>query len=195
MATCSSILAWRIPWTLQSHGVLKSRTRLSGSHFIHYLFMVLVGLGCFVWAFCSCSKWGLLFTAVHGLLIERLFLLQGTGSRCVGFSVCSTRALQLQCLGSVVVARGLGCSMACEIFSYWGLNPRPLHWQASSYAPCHQGSLMMLIFFKIPDQFFGFFFFFFENVPLTESFLLLLHIVIQLIPLSLYFLKPVHACL
>ena len=38
MATHSSILAWRIPWTeepggLQSMGVPKSRTRLSNFHF------------------------------------------------------------------------------------------------------------------------------------------------------------------
>ena len=38
MATHSSVLAWRIPWTeepggLQSMGVPKSRTRLSNFHF------------------------------------------------------------------------------------------------------------------------------------------------------------------
>ena len=38
MATHSSILAWRIPWTeesggLQVRGVVKSRTRLSDFHF------------------------------------------------------------------------------------------------------------------------------------------------------------------
>ena len=37
MATCSSILAWKIPWTedpgwLQSVGVAKSWTRLSDQH-------------------------------------------------------------------------------------------------------------------------------------------------------------------
>ena len=32
MATHSSILAWRIPWTVQVHGVAKSRTRLSDFH-------------------------------------------------------------------------------------------------------------------------------------------------------------------
>ena len=40
MATYSSIIAWRIPWTeepggLQSMGVTRSRTRLSGQH-THY---------------------------------------------------------------------------------------------------------------------------------------------------------------
>ena len=42
MATHSSILAWRIPWTeesgrLQSTGVAKSRTRLSDFTFFHFL--------------------------------------------------------------------------------------------------------------------------------------------------------------
>ena len=31
-ATHASILAWRIPWTVQSMGVTKSRTRLSNFH-------------------------------------------------------------------------------------------------------------------------------------------------------------------
>ena len=31
--THSSILAWRIPWTVQSYEVAKSRTRLSDFHF------------------------------------------------------------------------------------------------------------------------------------------------------------------
>ena len=32
MATHSSIMAWRIPWTVQSMGVTKSQTRLSDFH-------------------------------------------------------------------------------------------------------------------------------------------------------------------
>ena len=32
---------------------------------------------------------------------------------CVGSVVCGTRALSLRCAGSVVVARGLSCSVAC----------------------------------------------------------------------------------
>ena len=34
--------------------------------------------------------------------------------------------------GSVVVAHGLSCSTACEIFSDQGSNPCPLHWQVDS---------------------------------------------------------------
>ena len=39
-ATHSSILAWRIPWTMESSGVSKSRTQLSNFHF-HFLFMII----------------------------------------------------------------------------------------------------------------------------------------------------------
>ena len=34
--------------------------------------------------------------------------------------------------GSAVVARGLGCSVACGIFPDQGSNPCPLHWQVGS---------------------------------------------------------------
>ena len=34
-----------------------------------YLFLAVLGLRCCVWAFSSCSEQGLLFVAVHGLLI------------------------------------------------------------------------------------------------------------------------------
>ena len=55
-----------------------------------------------------------------GLSLSRPLLLRGTGSR---------RA------GSVVVAHGLSCSVACGIFPDQGSNPCPLHWQADSQ-PC-----------------------------------------------------------
>ena len=32
-ATHSSILAWRIPWTIQFHGVTESQTQMSNFHF------------------------------------------------------------------------------------------------------------------------------------------------------------------
>ena len=43
-------------------------------------------------------------------------------------------------MGSVVVALGLTCSLACEIFPNQGLNPCLLHWQADSLLLSHQGS-------------------------------------------------------
>ena len=42
--------------------------------------------------------------------------------------------------GSVVVARGLSCSVACGIFPDQGSNPCPLHRQADSEPLRHQGS-------------------------------------------------------
>ena len=46
-----------------------------------------------------------------------------------GLSVCGVRA---ESAGSVVVVRGLSCSMACRIFLDQGANLCPLHWQADS---------------------------------------------------------------
>ena len=60
-----------------------------------------------------------------GLSLSRPLLLRSTGSR---------RA------GSVVVAHGLSCSVACGIFPDQGSNPCPLHRQADSQPLCHQGS-------------------------------------------------------
>ena len=60
-----------------------------------------------------------------GLSPSRPLLLRSTGSR---------RA------GSVAVAHGLSCSVACGIFPDQGSNPCPLHWQADSQPLRHQGS-------------------------------------------------------
>ena len=39
--------------------------------FKKYLFIYdCIGLSCFAWAFSNCCEWGLLFIAVHGLLIS-----------------------------------------------------------------------------------------------------------------------------
>ena len=65
-----------------------------------------------------------------GLSLSRPLLLWSTGSR---------RA------GSVVVAHGPNCSVACGIFPDQGSNPCPLHWQADSQPLRHQGSPDMLI--------------------------------------------------
>ena len=82
--------------------------------------MAVLGLHFCARAFFSCGKWGPLFIAVR-----RPLLLRSTGSR---------RA------GSVVVAHGASCSVACGIFPDQGLNPCPLHWQADSQPLHHQGS-------------------------------------------------------
>ena len=64
-------------------------------------------------------------TRYAGLSLSRPLLLRSTGCR---------RA------GSVVVAHGLSCSVACGIFPDQGSNPCPLYWQADSQPVRHQGS-------------------------------------------------------
>ena len=60
-----------------------------------------------------------------GLSLSRPLLLRSTSSR---------RA------GSVIVAHGPSCFVACGIFPDQGSNPSPLHWQADSQPLRHQGS-------------------------------------------------------
>ena len=60
-----------------------------------------------------------------GLSLSRPLLLRSTGSRHAG---------------SVVVAHGPSCSVACGILPDQGSNPCPLHWQADSQPLRHQGS-------------------------------------------------------
>ena len=85
-----------------------------------YLFLAVLGLHFCARAFSSCGKRGPLFIAVRGPL-----LLRSTSSR---------RA------GSVVVAHGPSCSVACGILPDQGSNPYPLHRQADSQPLHHQGS-------------------------------------------------------
>ena len=82
------------------------------------------------------------FVSVRGL---SLVVASGghSSSRCAGLSL--SRPLLLQSTdsrraGSVVVAHGLSCSVACGIFPDQGSNPCPLHWQADSQPLRHQGS-------------------------------------------------------
>ena len=87
--------------------------------YLFYLFIFgCVGSSCCAWAFSSCSKWGLLFVVVHGLLIA-------VASHCSGFSCYGARALGtrasvvvahgLQSTGSVVVAHGLSCPATWDL--------------------------------------------------------------------------------
>ena len=66
-----------------------------------------------------------------------------SSSRCAGLSL--SRPLWLRSTGSrragsVIVAHGPSCSVACGIFPDQSSNPCPLHWQADSQALRHQGS-------------------------------------------------------
>ena len=76
-------------------------------------------------AFSSCGERGPLFIAVCGPLTVVASLVAEHSSR---------RA------GSVVVAHGPSCSVACGILPDQGSNPCPLHWQADSQPLRHQGS-------------------------------------------------------
>ena len=89
-----------------------------------FFFLAVLGLRFCARPFSSCGKRGPLFIVVHGPLTIA-GLLRSTGSR---------RA------GSVIVAHGPSCSVACGIFPDQGSNPCPLHWQADSQPLRHQGS-------------------------------------------------------
>ena len=87
------------PFTLFGNlGLMKANPKQVISHapnfflkFIYYLFLAALGLCC-TRAFSSCGEWGLLFVAMHRLLILVASLVAEQGSRCTGFSSCSTRA-------------------------------------------------------------------------------------------------------
>ena len=66
-----------------------------------------------------------------------------SSSRCAGLSLSwplLLRSTGSRRAGSVIVAHGPSCSMACGIFPDQGSNPCPLHWQADSQPLRHQGS-------------------------------------------------------
>ena len=105
---------------------------------VYNLFLFALGLHCCTWAFSSCSKQDLLFTAVHGLLIVvASHLLQSTGSWHTGLSSRGVWALELRL-------------KSCEPLAYlfldmWSppgprIKPCPLPRQAGAYPLYHQGS-------------------------------------------------------
>ena len=111
-----------------SHKLEKKISTIAFSLFIFnkfIYFLAALGLRCCARAFSSCGERGLLFMWCTSFSLQWLLLLWSTGSRRAGFSSCGSRA-------SVVVAHGLSCSAACEIFPDQGSNPCPLHWQADS---------------------------------------------------------------
>ena len=98
--------------------------------------LVALGLWCCVWAFPSCSEWGLLSSC--GV----------QASHCGGFSCCRAwapgsrasvvAARGLLSVGSVAVVHRLSCSSVCGIFHDWGWKLCPLlgrlipnHWSTS----------------------------------------------------------------
>ena len=70
-----------------------------------------------------------------------------SSSLCAGLSLSRPlllRSTRSGCAGSVVVAHGPSCSVACGIFPDQGSNPCPVHWQADSQPLRHQGSPTMV---------------------------------------------------
>ena len=66
-----------------------------------------------------------------------------SSSRCAGLSLSwpvLLRSTGSRRAGSVVVAHGPSCSVACGIFPDQGSNPCPLHWQTDPQPLRHQGS-------------------------------------------------------
>ena len=86
-ATHSSILAWRIPWTVSSMGSQRVRhesTFTPPFQLLVYLFMAVLALGCCVQAFSSCSKWA--------SYCDGFFCCRARALESVGFSRCSSWA-------------------------------------------------------------------------------------------------------
>ena len=76
-----------------------------------------------------------------------------SSSRCAGLSLSwplllwSTGSRRA---GSVIVAHGPSCSVACGIFPDQGSNPCPLHWQADSQPLHHQGNPSLCFILRRP---------------------------------------------
>ena len=70
-----------------------------------------------------------------GFLFQCLLLLQSRTRGLVSFSSCSSCLLST---GSIAVAHGLSCSLACGIFLDQGLNSCLLHWRVDSLPLSHQ---------------------------------------------------------
>ena len=79
-----------------------------------------------------------------------------SSSRCAGLSLSGPlllRSTGFKRAGSVVVAHGPSCSMACGIFPDQGSNPCPLHWQADSQPLRHQRSPKSCFLMGVDFQF------------------------------------------
>ena len=104
-----------------------------------FFFNLLIYLFLFFW-----PCW--VFVSVRGLSLVAAS--RGhSSSQCVGLSLSWPLLLRntgSRHAGSVVVAHGPSCFVACGIFPDQGSNPCPLHWQADSQPLRHQGSPAVL---------------------------------------------------
>ena len=94
--------------------------------FFFFFFLVALALLCCTRGFSSCGERGLLFIAVHGLLMA-------VASLVAEFRFWSGKP-------SVVVVHRHSCSAACGIYLDQGSNTCPLHWQVNSHPLYHQES-------------------------------------------------------
>ena len=118
-----------LPSIIPSIRVFSNESVLVDScRYTFYLFLLVLGLCCCVRAFSSRGKRGYFSLQCRGFSAWWL-LLWATGSRHVNFSSWPHA-------GSVL-AHGLSCSPACEIFQDQGLNSCSLRWQADSYTLYH----------------------------------------------------------
>ena len=99
----------------------------------------------FVYGVSECSNFILFYLFIYLWLcwvfvsVRGLSPVAASGShsslRCTGLSLLwplPLRSTVSRRAGSVVVAHGPSCSVACGIFPDQGSNPSPLHWQADS---------------------------------------------------------------
>ena len=123
-----------LPLLLKDLGENNIQSRHFFSLFFKFLFIYLFIYIYFWLCWVFVSMQGLSLVAASG---------GHSSSRCAGFSL--SRPLLLRSTGSrragsVVVAHGPSCSVACGIFPDQGSNLCPLHQQADSQPLCHQGS-------------------------------------------------------
>ena len=100
----------------------KSNDRMMDDFFLSYYLLFIYFWLC--WVFVSVRGLSPV-VASRGHSLSWPPLLRSTGSRRTG---------------SIAVAHGPSCSVACGIFPDQGSNPCPLHWQADSQPLRHQGS-------------------------------------------------------
>ena len=130
-------LLWQPPWKLRkAWSEVSKLLRFSSCHIVFIpLFLFFIYLLIYFWLrWVFVSVWGLSLVAASG---------GHSSSRCAGLSLSRPlllRSTGCRRAGSVVVAHGPSCSVACGILPDQDSNPCPLHWQADSQPLRHQGS-------------------------------------------------------
>ena len=158
MATHSSTLAWRIPWTeepggLQSMGLQRSNFAHTHTGFLYFVrvklnyFLKILKILTFLFFGCtgsfllsglfsSCAERGSSLAAVPWPLVAQLLSLQSSGSR--------ARAQALWCTGlQIPLLRGM-CDLPRGIepcLLYWHEDSLPLRYQGSPKYPNFQDSI------------------------------------------------------